>query len=309
MVSSREQVRPVDNPENLSAVRRMQALIEANLNNPITLHMLAKAAGYSPWHAARIFKAFTGKSPFEYIRTFRLSRAAEQLRNKGVKVVDVAFDFVFDSHEGFTRAFSKQFGLTPQQFSREKPKVRLFIPEYVRDQILTGGNGDGMIKEEKANTIFVQVVDRPARKLILKRGIKAEDYYAYCEEFGRDFTDLLTGIKEALYEPMGMWLPQTLRKPGTSIYAQGVEVPEDFSGEVPEGLEMITLPPCKMMIFQGQPFDDADFEKAIGSFWETIKSYNPEIYGFRWADEDGPRFQLEPWGYQGYIEGRPVRQV
>lgn len=300
----------MDNPENLNAVHRMQALIEANLNNPITLHMLAEAAGYSPWHAARIFKAVTGRSPFEYIRNFRLSRAAERLQNGNVKVVDVAFDFVFDSHEGFTRAFSKQFGMTPQKFTREKPRIRLFIPEYIREQMLTGGKGDVMVnKEEKANTIFVQVMDRPARKLILKRGIKAEDYYAYCEEVGCDVQELLTGIKEALYEPMGMWLPQSLRKPGTSIYAQGVEVPADFAGEVPAGLEMIDLPPCKMMIFQGQPFEDADFENAIGSFWETIKSYNPEIYGFKWAEEDGPRFQLEPWGYRGYIEGWPVRQV
>ena len=33
-----------------------------------------------------------------------------------------------------------------------------------------------MTEQQKANAIFVQVVDRPARKLILKRGIKAEDY-------------------------------------------------------------------------------------------------------------------------------------
>jgi AraC family transcriptional regulator len=63
------------------------------------------------------------------------------------------------------------------------------------------------------------------------------------------------------------------------------------------------------MIFQGEPYDDAAFEEAIGSLWATIKNYNPEIYGFKWADEDGPRFQLEPQGYRGYIEGRPVRPV
>jgi AraC family transcriptional regulator len=40
-----------------------------------------------------------------------------------------------------------------------------------------------------------------------------------------------------------------------------------------------------------------------------MKTYNPELYGFKWADEDGPRFQLEPLGYRGYIEGRPVRQL
>jgi len=300
----------MDNFDNIIAVNRMQDFIESHYHQPITLHMLAEAAGYSPWHAARIFKAETGKSPFEYIRTVRLSRAALRLRDEDVKIVDVAFDFVFDSHEGFTRAFSKHFGLSPQQYSKVKPKVNLFVPRPIRDYHLTKAKGEGkMSDKQKANTIFVQVVDRPARKLILKRGIKAEDYYAYCEEVGCEIWDVLTGIREALYEPMGMWLPQNLRKPGTSIYAQGVEVPADYSGKIPEGLELIDLPPCKMMIFQGQPYDDAVFEEAIGSFWEVIKNYNPEIYGFKWADEDGVRFQLEPQGYRGYIEGRPVRPL
>src|SRR5665648_221283 len=114
----------MDNREQIKAVQRMQSYIESHLHEPITLHMLASTAGYSPWHAAKIFKELTGKSPFEYIRAVRLSRAAVRLRNEDVKIIDVAFDFVFDSHEGFTRAFSKLFGLTPQSFSRNKPRIK-----------------------------------------------------------------------------------------------------------------------------------------------------------------------------------------
>ena len=55
--------------------------------------------------------------------------------------------------------------------------------------------------------------------------------------------------------------------------------------------------------------DDEEFQQAIGDLWEVMKKYNPELYGFTWADEDGPRFQLEPQGYRGYIEARPVRQA
>ena len=164
---------------------------------------------------------------------------------------------------------------------------------------------------DKANvsTVFVQVVDRPERKLILKRGVKATNYYEYGEEVGCEIWDTLTGIKEALYEPIGMWLPENLRRPGTSEYAMGVEMPAGYAGPTPEGCEIIDLPPCKMMVFQGPPYDDADFEQAIGNLWEVMKGYNPELYGFAWADEDGPRFQLEPQGYRGYIEARPVRQL
>jgi AraC family transcriptional regulator len=300
----------MDSWENVNAVQRMQNFIEEHLQEPITLRRLACAAGYSPWHAAKIFKNLTGKSPFEYIRALRLSRAAMRLSQEDVRIVDVAFDFVFDSHEGFTRAFSKQFGLTPQRFSHEKPPIRLFMPGDIRETYLALRKGEyTMVDSQKSNTVFVQVVDRPARKLLLKRGIQAADYYAYCEEVGCEVWNVLTGIQQALYEPIGMWLPENLRKPGTSIYAQGVELPPDYSGPVPEGFDLIDLPPCKMLIFQGEPYDDAEFEKAIGSLWDLMKTYQPELYGFRWADEDGPRFQLEPQGYRGYIEGRPVRQL
>lgn len=294
--------------ERVLAVQHMQDYIEGNLTKRITLLSLAKAVGYSPWHCARIFKELTGKTPFEYIRALRLSRAATKLHDEQVKIVDVAFDFVFDSHEGFTRAFSKQFGMTPKYYRDNTPPVKLFLPRHARDYYFTLQKGDEKMSKTP-NTVFVQVIDRPARKLILKRGIKATYYFEYCEEVGCDVWDILSGIKEALYEPIGMWMPENLQKPGTSVYAQGVEVPLDFEGTIPEGYEIIELPPCKMAVFQGQPFDDEKFEQAIGELWEVMKSYNPEIYGFKWADEDGPRFQLAPMGYRGYIEARPVRQI
>lgn len=166
-----------------------------------------------------------------------------------------------------------------------------------------------MTKDSNVTTVFVQVVERPSRKLILKRGIKAEHYFEYCEEVGCEIWDVLSEVKEALYEPIGMWLPDNLRSAGTSKYAQGVEMPLNYEGAVPPGYEMIKLPPCKMMVFQGQPFDDEKFEQAIGEIWDVMNTYDPKIYGFSWADEDGPRFQLVPMGYRGYIEARPVRQI
>lgn len=296
--------------EKINAVQQMQDYIEKHLGEPITLHMLAQAAGYSPWHSNRIFKELTGKTPFEYIRVLRLSRAAVQLRSKGIRVVDVALDFVFESHEGFTRAFSKHFGMSPRFYHKNTPPLKLFMPGRVRGYYLRLQKGEeDMVTNANTNTVFVQVVERPPRKLILKRGIKAVHYFEYCEEVGCDVWDILSSIKDALYEPIGMWMPENMRRPGTSVYAQGVEVPVDLAGEIPEGFEIIDLPPCKMMVFQGQPYDDEKFEQAIGDLWEVMKKYNPEIYGFQWADEDGPRFQLAPMGYRGYIEARPVRPL
>jgi AraC-like DNA-binding protein len=296
--------------EIINAVQRMQDYINENINLPITLSDLAKSAGYSQWHSARIFKEHTGKSPFEYLRALRLSKAALKLRDNQMKIIDVAFDFVFDSHEGFTRAFTKQFGVSPKKYSRNPNPIQLFMPNRIRDYYLIMQKGGiEMTEKKKTATFFVQVVERPSRKLILKRGIRATHYFEYCEEVGCDVWGVLTSINEAMYEPAGMWLPNNLVEPGTSIYIQGVEVPSNYTGEVPHGFEIIDLQPCQMMVFQGEPYDDEKFEEAIDELWDVIKKYNPEIYGFEWADDLAPRFQLEPQGYRGYIEARPVRQL
>lgn len=298
----------MENREKIYAVQRMQDFIRTHLTVPITLPMLAKEAGYSPWHAARIFKELTGKAPFDYIRSMRLTKAANRMHDHEDRIVDVAFNFVFGTHESFTRAFSKQFGMTPASYKACKPRLNLFMPPGVRDRYLTEREGDKIMSEQR-NTVFVQVVDRPERKLILKRGIKATDYFEYCEEVGCEVWDILTDIKDALYEPIGMWLPMGLRNPGTSEYAQGVEVAADYKGDVPQGFEIISLPACKMMVFQGPSFEDEKFEAAIHELWDVMKAYDPKMYGFDWSDEDAPRFQLIPLGYRGYIEARPVRAL
>jgi len=69
------------------------------------------------------------------------------------------------------------------------------------------------------------------------------------------------------------------------------------------------LEPCKMLVFQGEPFDDEKFGEAIGDLWEAMKNFNPEVYGYQYADELGPRMQLSPQGWRGYIEMRPVREI
>ncbi len=300
----------MDNREAILAIRRVQDFIEDHISEPITLSELAKAAGYSQWHTARMFKLYAGNTPFEYIRLLRLSKAALLLRDGRPKVVDVAFDFVFDTHEGFTRAFSKQFGVSPKAYSMKPCPIPLFIPYDVRGYHLDYKKGESnMQKNENPGFIFTQVVERPARKVLLKRAIKATDYFQYCEEVGCDVWGVLTSIKEAMYEPIGMWLPKHHVTKGTSTYVQGVELPLDYDGSVPEGYEIIELPPCKMMIFQGQPYDDEDFCEVIDELGKAIETYDPKIYGFEWADEDAPSFQLEPLGYRGYIEARPVRQI
>ena len=85
-------------------------------------------------------------------------------------------------------------------------------------------------------------------------------------------------------------------------------MPADYSGAIPDGFQLIDLPECKMMMFQSAPYDDLRFDEAILTLSETIDSYDPSQLGYEWDDEAAPRFQLDPQGWRGYIEARPVRE-
>ncbi|MBU5361873.1 AraC family transcriptional regulator [Enterococcus raffinosus] len=292
------------NLEHTAAVTRMQTFIEKHLDEEITLHALAQQAGYSPWHCAKMFKEYTDKSPFEYIRKLRLSKAALVLRDEDLRVVDVALDFVFDSHEGFTRAFRKQFGVTPKAYQKKTPPIPLFTPYPVESYYLMGEKRTELPPLSK--NLHVRLIEFPARKLILLRGRNAKSYIEYAQEIGCDVWGILASIKEALYEPVGLWLPESMRTEETSVYAQGVEVPLDYQGLIPEGFDVIDLPACTMLLFQGDPYDEARFDEAIEAVMKQIDTYDPSINNCQWAEKAGPRIQLEPQGYRGYIEARPV---
>lgn len=292
------------NQEKIDAVQRMQDYIIKNLNEEISLNSLAKAANYSPWQALRVFSELLGTTPFAYIRDIRLSEAAKKLRDTDLNVLDIALSVVFDSHEGFTKAFSRRFGMSPSRYRKELPSLKLFSYLPIKNQF-----GFEKGTDMSTNIVFTQVVECPARKLIVKRGVKATEYFEYCEEGNCDVWDILINIKGALKEAMGVWLPEKMRKPGTSEYCHGVEVPVDFSGKIPDGFDVIELMPCKYMVFHGEPYeDDEKFSEAIGIVWNAVSRYNPRHFGWEWAPDDAPRFQLAPMGHRGYIEGRPVRE-
>lgn len=146
-------------------------------------------------------------------------------------------------------------------------------------------------------------ISKPARGLILRRGAAATHYFEYCEEVGCDVWDALTRIPGAVGEPMGLWLPPTMRPEGTSEYVMGVEVPTNYQGPIPEGMELILAPPQDYLELQGPPYDEADMHRAIGAAMRAFDAFQPE--GWIWSDQ-APRYQLAPIGARGYIEGRAV---
>lgn len=290
--------------ERVEAVQRMQEYIEKHLKGEISMGDLARASLYSPWYSYRIFNQMLGMTPAIYIRRLRLSKSALRLRDEKIKILDVALDAGYESVDGYQRAFKREFGCNPYQYSVSPSPIYLFKPYGVKYR--NNRKDDAVMKEVK--NVFIQLVEKPARKVIIKRGKKAKEYWDYCEEVGCDVWGLLTSIPSISGEPICLWLPKHYINPGTSEYVQGVEVSVEYSSEVPEGFDVIELPACSYLMFQGEPFEEADFGEAIGQISAAIEKYDPEFLGYQW-DAENPKIQLEPVGTRGYIELHAVKKI
>ena len=288
--------------EQILAVQRMQDYIAEHLEETITLAQLARVSYFSPWYSYRLFREYLAMTPAAYIRRLRLSRAALKLRDEACRITDVAFDLGFGSVDGFTRAFYREFGCNPGQYAQNPVPVALFIPYGAKYRALRKDDMD----MQNLQTIFIQNVHKPQRNCIIKRGAQAEDYFAYCEEVGCDVWGILTSMRSLCGEPVCLWLPEPYRKPGTSTYVQGVEVPADYTGPIPEGFDMIQLPEADYLMFQGQSFREEDYCEAIAAVQQAMNQYDPAIIGFQW-DDSNPRIQLEPRGTRGYVELRAIK--
>lgn len=289
--------------EQVSAVQRMQDYIGENLEEEITLSALAKVSLFSPWHSYRLFKEYTGITPTDYIRRLRLSRSALKLKNGNIRVTDIAFELGFGSVDGYQRAFFREFGCNPGEYSHHPVPIPLFVPFGVKFREL--GKDDFCM--ENVQSVFVQLIKKERRKVIIKRGVQAEDYFPYCEEVGCDVWGILLSMDSLCGEPVCLWLPEKYKKNGTSTYVQGVEVNEDYAGVIPEGFDVITLPAAEYLMFQGEPFEEENYCEAITSVQHAMDKYVPSVIGFEWDDEN-PRIQLEPRGKRGYIELRAVKR-
>ena len=289
--------------EHIEAVQRMQDYIEANLDTNITMADLANVSKYSPWYSYRLFVDLLHMTPAVYIRRLRLSKSALRLRDEKVKIIDVAFDYGFESVDGYQRAFYKEFGCNPYEYSMRPTPIYLFKPYGIK----YANRKESKTMSEVKN-VFVQVIEKPERKVIIKRGKKATEYFKYCEEVGCDVWGLLCSMKSICGEPVCLWLPSKHILPGTSEYVQGVEVSTDYSGQIPDGFDVVELPKCKYLMFQGEPFEEENFEEAIKEIWAAIEKYNPSSIGYTW-DKANPRIQLEPIGARGYIELHPIKDI
>ncbi|MBL6991135.1 MAG: AraC family transcriptional regulator [Bacteriovoracaceae bacterium] len=182
--------------------------IEQKINEPITTHDVAKAAGYSVYHFSRTFLIVVGQTIKEYIRKRRLTIAAGKLLSAAeVRIIDLAFDCQFESQEAFTRAFKKMFQATPGEYRKFTDPMQFLFQERFsidnlnhlkwgvtmepvikqKDEFLVVGMEEEYTHKTSCNIPqlwdqFVPLIDKIPNR-------KGQHYFGVCEGNPKDIND------------------------------------------------------------------------------------------------------------------------
>jgi len=102
-------------------LNRVLEYIHAHLGNALDIRGMASTANLSRFHFARAFKASTGQTPYQYVSAKRLAQA-KVLLTQNQPLAEIALALNFSSQANFTRAFRREFGITPGRYREQKSR-------------------------------------------------------------------------------------------------------------------------------------------------------------------------------------------
>ena len=100
-------------------LRKVTELMQAKIEEEITLQELAQCAGLSTAHFSETFRKSTGESPHQFVQRQRVERAKEMLREAEMRVLDVAVACGFKTQQHFARVFRRVCGASPTEYRYE----------------------------------------------------------------------------------------------------------------------------------------------------------------------------------------------
>jgi AraC family transcriptional regulator len=137
----------------IASICRALDFVEANLREEIAVADMADAAGYSLYHFCRMFNGLVHHTPYDYLMRRRLSESARELVETDKRVIDIAFDYRFNSPETYSRAFKRMFGTQPSQWKEHGRLDRRFLmSQLTREHLEHINEGDGLwpVLEERS---------------------------------------------------------------------------------------------------------------------------------------------------------------
>ncbi|TWT30461.1 Right origin-binding protein [Posidoniimonas corsicana] len=134
---------------------------ERELCGELSVTTLADWAGLSDKHFQRAFRAVLGEAPKAYLRRLQLQRAAYLLKWSELTILEVAVRTGYDTHAGFTKAFTRAYGHNPQEF-----RAASGVAPY-----LHMGSGPGGAERLEATPLPVRIEQVPDQRVAAMRHV------------------------------------------------------------------------------------------------------------------------------------------
>jgi AraC-like DNA-binding protein len=103
-----------------AAISKAKKFIDAALEDPLPLTLVARHAGLSESHFCRVFKEVTGLTLTDYVNRQRIEWAKRELLKPEARVSEIAFKIGYQSLSQFNRSFARLTGRSPTRFRREE---------------------------------------------------------------------------------------------------------------------------------------------------------------------------------------------
>ncbi|HWO02999.1 MAG TPA: AraC family transcriptional regulator [Blastocatellia bacterium] len=97
-------------------LRRVTELVDAKIDDDLTLEAMAESVGLSIAHFSQMFRKSTGQSPHQFVLRHRVEHAKEILRTGEWRVLDVAVACGFKTQQHFARVFRQLCGISPTEY-------------------------------------------------------------------------------------------------------------------------------------------------------------------------------------------------
>lgn len=239
--------------------------IDEHLKEELNVEVLSAHAGFSSWHFCRLFQWSVGYPVMHYVRNRRLTFAAHELTT-GRKILDIALEYGFETHSGFSKAFRRYYGCPPESYRRHANSERPSPPSLPRMKKYLNG---GIIMEPKFVTRPAVKIAGYALKTKSEGGENNRSIPAFWAAYMNDGrVNRLHGesfVKE--HAEYGACFPENLDT-GEFDYVIGVEVKD--GAVIPEGYHVCEIPAATYAVFSTPPSDAAGFSPAIQGTWQFL---------------------------------------